>query len=280
MASWSSAIYRAALPSLSPLSRAVAATPGAMRTRAARRAERPPPLEELSARLAAAAAAERHLPVSDKHASCLVPLFEDGGGVVNANPQEQRHAHVPPSFVPRLNPSEVDAAFHMPLAAFLEGDCHLHWDVSGGRGSGIRYRIHSFDHRRGPDHFIVWGLTASMLIRVAELGFGRPPAFEVNGKGCTCPSQLAWDGSRVSVLGEGVYNATPAAAAAASAATATAAAAAAAPAAGAAAAAAAAAAATDAAAAAPPGGARAARRAAAAARVEEEGGDELSAAMG
>ena len=89
-------------------------------------------------------------------------------------------ARVPADFTPAPNPDEVDAAFDMPLAAFLSAAHHLHWDVgsgggrgrnggkggggkSGGGGSGggsaVRYRIHSFEHRvpgRGGERFVVW----------------------------------------------------------------------------------------------------------------------------
>ncbi|KAI8475372.1 MAG: mitochondrial nudix hydrolase 15 [Monoraphidium minutum] len=201
-------------------------------------------LQDAVARLAEAARAQpRRAPVSDKHAGCLVPLFEDGAGVVRVwltrrSKQLRTHAgevclpggrrdeedcgddavtalreaqeelgldpsaarvvcklppflskhylsvtpvvaQVPADFTPAINPAEVDAAFHMPLAAFLEADHHLHWDVGGARGGGLRYRIHSFDHIDGREHYVIWGLTASMLIRVAELAFGRAPAFEV-----------------------------------------------------------------------------------------------------
>ena len=104
-------------------------------------------------------------------------------------------ARVPADFTPAPNPDEVDAAFDMPLAAFLSAAHHLHWDVGsgggrgrnggkgggggksgggggggsggggsgggggGGGGSAVRYRIHSFEHRvpgRGGERFVVW----------------------------------------------------------------------------------------------------------------------------
>jgi hypothetical protein len=36
--------------------------------------------------------------------------------------------------------------------------------------------VHSFDYQG----HVVWGLTAAMLIQVAELALGRPPDFEVD----------------------------------------------------------------------------------------------------
>jgi hypothetical protein len=37
------------------------------------------------------------------------------------------------------------------------------------------YRVHSFDYQG----YVVWGLTAVIMIRVAELALGRPPDFEI-----------------------------------------------------------------------------------------------------
>jgi hypothetical protein len=45
-------------------------------------------------------------------------------------------SQVPADFQPVINPDEVDVAFHMPLASFLESDAHLHWDVGNARGGG------------------------------------------------------------------------------------------------------------------------------------------------
>lgn len=41
---------------------------------------------------------------------------------------------------------------------------------------GRVYRVHSFDYQG----HVVWGLTAAILIQVAELALGRPPDFEVD----------------------------------------------------------------------------------------------------
>lgn len=41
---------------------------------------------------------------------------------------------------------------------------------------GSVYRVHSFDNQG----HVVWGLTAAILIEVAELALGRPPDFEAN----------------------------------------------------------------------------------------------------
>lgn len=45
------------------------------------------------------------------------------------------HRQVPPGFEPKLNPAEVDAAFHVPLSTFLSDRNHVCWDVRGSKGS-------------------------------------------------------------------------------------------------------------------------------------------------
>jgi 8-oxo-dGTP pyrophosphatase MutT (NUDIX family) len=94
-------------------------------------------------------------PFLSKHKLSVTPVI----GILHALPQ----------FIP--NEAEVDAVFDMPLAAFLEDSpAHSHMDTQWG---SLPYRIHYFQY----ETFNVWGLTAAILIQVAELGFGRPPAF-------------------------------------------------------------------------------------------------------
>lgn len=43
---------------------------------------------------------------------------------------------------------------------------------------GVKYRVHFFDHAtEGGENFLVWGLTASILIRTASIIYGRKPEF-------------------------------------------------------------------------------------------------------
>jgi hypothetical protein len=94
------------------------------------------------------------------------------------------------SDVLRANPDEVDRIFDMPLHFFLEhNDRHSFRDAVMGP---FTYRIHYFEY----DGFEVWGLTASILIRVAEAAFGRPAAFDVIGDGVDY-SRLRYDGTAV-----------------------------------------------------------------------------------
>ena len=80
-------------------------------------------------------------------------------------------ARVADTFQPRPNPDEVDECFTVPLASFLnlEGYSHRDWEFVPGR----HIRVHYF-RREGRT---VWGLTAAMLIRVAEIAFGREAPF-------------------------------------------------------------------------------------------------------
>lgn len=80
-------------------------------------------------------------------------------------------ARVADTFQPRPNPDEVDECFTVPLASFLdlEGYSYRDWEFVPGR----HIRVHYF-RREGRT---VWGLTAAMLIRAAEIAFGREAPF-------------------------------------------------------------------------------------------------------
>lgn len=42
---------------------------------------------------------------------------------------------------------------------------------------GDRYLIHYFDYETGGKKYLIWGLTAGILIRAASVVYQRPPAF-------------------------------------------------------------------------------------------------------
>lgn len=42
---------------------------------------------------------------------------------------------------------------------------------------GKRHLLHFFDYSTGDKDYVIWGLTAIILIRVASLVYQRPPAF-------------------------------------------------------------------------------------------------------
>lgn len=56
----------------------------------------------------------------------------------------------------------------------------------------FRCRIHHFRH----DLYDIWGLTAGMLIRAAEIAYGRPADFDVHGS-ATDYSTLYYDGNQI-----------------------------------------------------------------------------------
>lgn len=72
-------------------------------------------------------------------------------------------------------PAEVADVFSMPLRHFLED--HPRHTAYQQRFGDHSYRIHHFAWQK----FDVWGLTAGILINVAEAAFARRAAFDVTG---------------------------------------------------------------------------------------------------
>ncbi|DBB13087.1 TPA: hypothetical protein ACH3X3_005816 [Trebouxia sp. C0006] len=89
------------------------------------------------------------------------------------------------------NPSEVNAVFDMPLAAFLE-DVPSHTSKDA-EWQGIQYRLHYFEY----NNFLVWGLTAAILIQVAQDAFGRSTDFLELTPGSRPYHQLFFNGERL-----------------------------------------------------------------------------------
>lgn len=89
------------------------------------------------------------------------------------------------------NADEVNAVFDMPLAAFLEDvPSHTHKDTEW---AGLDFRIHYFQY----NHFLVWGLTAAILIDIAQKAFARPPGFLELLPGSRPYNQLFFNGERL-----------------------------------------------------------------------------------
>ncbi|KAI9569235.1 hypothetical protein HD554DRAFT_594098 [Boletus coccyginus] len=103
---------------------------------------------------------------------------------------------------PNLNSSEVTSIFAQPLISFLSSTAQL----SAGRvadpnspyhtftdfpwGDGGTVRLHRFlTGREGEGVKPVFGLTASILIKTATVGYGRPPEFEVQPPNAPTPAQ-------------------------------------------------------------------------------------------
>eukprot|EP00887_Chlorella_sp_A99_P000651 scaffold5.g651.t1 len=92
------------------------------------------------------------------------------------------------------NQAEVEHVFTAPLRMFLEaGPGYRSHDVEWA--PGIPYRVHYWDYSSGGKQFLIWGLTAGMLVVVAEKAFGRPPAFAASPLGAPEYTSLAYDGT-------------------------------------------------------------------------------------
>ncbi|XP_030552360.1 nudix hydrolase 15, mitochondrial-like isoform X2 [Rhodamnia argentea] len=89
------------------------------------------------------------------------------------------------SFKPIPNPAEVEAVFDAPLEMFIKDenrrDEEREW-------LGNKYLIHFFDYEAGKKTYLIWGLTAGILIRAASVVYQRPPAFLEQNPKFTFPS--------------------------------------------------------------------------------------------
>ncbi|KAL1204601.1 Nudix hydrolase 15 [Cardamine amara subsp. amara] len=77
-------------------------------------------------------------------------------------------------FNPIPNPGEVEAVFDAPLEMFLKDENRR---SEKREWLGEKYLIHYFDYRTGDKDYMIWGLTAGILIRAASVTYQRPPAF-------------------------------------------------------------------------------------------------------
>ncbi|XP_006303823.2 nudix hydrolase 15, mitochondrial [Capsella rubella] len=77
-------------------------------------------------------------------------------------------------FNPIPNPGEVEAVFDAPLEMFLKDENRRSEEREW---MGEKYLIHYFDYRTGDKNYMIWGLTAGILIRAASVTYQRPPAF-------------------------------------------------------------------------------------------------------
>jgi len=115
-------------------------------------------------------------PVLSKHLLSVTP-------VIATVPADLR-------FVP--SPIEVEHVFSAPLKMFLEaGNGYSHRDVEWEEG--IPYRLHYWEYKYKEESFLVWGLTAGILIVAAEQALGRLAAFPVNPPGAMPYTALAFE---------------------------------------------------------------------------------------
>ncbi|KAJ0240109.1 Nudix hydrolase 22 [Hirschfeldia incana] len=78
------------------------------------------------------------------------------------------------AFNPTPNPAEVEAVFDAPLEMFLKDENRRSEEIDW---IGKRHLLHFFDYNTGDKDYVIWGLTAIILIRVAAVVYQRPPAF-------------------------------------------------------------------------------------------------------
>ncbi|CAJ1961848.1 unnamed protein product [Sphenostylis stenocarpa] len=82
--------------------------------------------------------------------------------------------HDKKAFKPVLNPAEVEAVFDAPLEMFLKDENRSQEKM---QWMGENHLIHLFDYEIEHKKFLIWGLTAGILIRAASVVYQRPPAF-------------------------------------------------------------------------------------------------------
>ncbi|XP_059435860.1 nudix hydrolase 15, mitochondrial-like [Corylus avellana] len=78
------------------------------------------------------------------------------------------------AFSPNPNPAEVEAIFDAPLEMFLKDENRR---AEEREWMGDKYLLHYFDYEAENEKYVIWALTAGILIRAASLVFQRPPAF-------------------------------------------------------------------------------------------------------
>ncbi|KAK4485285.1 hypothetical protein RD792_007918 [Penstemon davidsonii] len=77
-------------------------------------------------------------------------------------------------FNPCPNAAEVESVFDAPLEMFLKDENRRSEEREW---MGDKYLIHFFDYETNDKKYMIWGLTAGILIRAASVVYQRPPAF-------------------------------------------------------------------------------------------------------
>jgi coenzyme A diphosphatase NUDT7 len=125
-------------------------------------------------------------PVLSKHLLSVTP-------VIATVPADLR-------FVP--SPLEVEHVFSAPLKMFLEaGNGYSHRDVQWEEG--IPYRLHYWEYTYKEQSFLIWGLTAGILIVAAEQALNRSASFPVNPPGAMPYTALAFERGKLVFRGNG-----------------------------------------------------------------------------
>ncbi|KAL0363436.1 UNVERIFIED_CONTAM: Nudix hydrolase 15, mitochondrial [Sesamum calycinum] len=77
-------------------------------------------------------------------------------------------------FTPSPNAAEVEAIFDAPLEMFLKDENRR---AEEREWMNDKYLIHFFDYEVNDKKYVIWGLTAGILIRAASVVYQTPPAF-------------------------------------------------------------------------------------------------------
>lgn len=78
------------------------------------------------------------------------------------------------AFIPVPNAAEVEAVFDAPLDMFLKDENHRSEEREW---MGDKYLLHYFDYESNNSKFLIWGLTATILIHAASVVYQQPPSF-------------------------------------------------------------------------------------------------------
>ncbi|GJN16436.1 hypothetical protein PR202_gb03424 [Eleusine coracana subsp. coracana] len=78
------------------------------------------------------------------------------------------------AFKPALNVAEVDEIFDVPLEMFLKDENRTSEEREW---MGQEFTLHHFSYEKGNQKYIIWGLTAGILIHAASVVYQRPPDF-------------------------------------------------------------------------------------------------------
>ena len=105
-------------------------------------------------------------------------------------------ARIPEGIPLRASEDEVESIFDMPLQdVLIDQPSHTHKDVTWS--GNIRYRLHFFQHAHQSEVYNVWGLTAGILVHVAEVALGKNAEFEGIAPGSRPFTDIWHNGSKV-----------------------------------------------------------------------------------
>lgn len=99
-------------------------------------------------------------PFLSKHLLRVVPVI----GILNEKDR----------FKPSPNPAEVESVFDAPLEMFIKDENRSVKEIDW---LGNNWLVHYFNYETENNKYLIWGLTAGILIKAASVVFQRPPDF-------------------------------------------------------------------------------------------------------